>query len=250
MIYDLICSLYDKVNESVDYKAWADFIEHMLRENMDITPTLGLDLGAGTGKMTVELGLRGYDMTGVDYSPEMLCVARERAEAAGLSDKILWLCQDISEFELYGTVDFAVCCLDTVNHLTEPYKLRRFLSLVHNYLVPGGLFVFDINCRGKFERTYADNAYVIEEGEDVLIWQNSYNQKRRLCDFYITLFSKTELGYEREDEVQSERVYTLSGMKRELSAAGFELVGVFSDFQKTEATDNGDRAYFVVKCKK
>ena len=120
MIYDLISPLYDKVNGAIDYKEWADFIENKLAEHMKNSPRLGLDLGSGTGRMTVELAKRGYDMTGVDYSSDMLSRAEDSAKAAGLSGKILWLCQDMTEFELYGTVDFCVSCLDTVNHLTSP----------------------------------------------------------------------------------------------------------------------------------
>ena len=250
MIYDLISPLYDKVNESVDYKLWADFIESSLEKYMKVKPELGLDLGCGTGRMTVELASRGYDMTGVDYSPEMLVRAREREALSKLPTEILWLCQDITEFELYGTVDFAVSCLDTVNHLVTVGELRAFFALVHNYLIPDGIFIFDVNCRGKFERTYADRSYVIEEGDDVLIWQNDYNEKSRLCDFYITLFKSTGMGYEREDEVQTERMYTLRSLKSQLAAAGFEFIGAYSDFSYNAADDSHDRAYIIVRCKK
>ena len=250
MIYDLISPLYDKVNESVDYKLWADFIEAEIKKHMTERPILALDLGCGTGKMTLELARRGYDMTGVDYSPDMLGRARENAEAAGFCDNILWLCQDITAFELYGTVDFAVCCLDTVNHLTTPSALRACLGLVHNYLIPDGIFIFDVNCRGKFRRTYADRAYVIEEGNDVLIWQNDYNEKSRLCDFYITLFFERYGTYERYEEIQTERMYTLRSIKSHLVAAGFEFIGAYSDFSGTPATDDGDRDYIVARCKK
>ena len=250
MIYDLISPLYDRVNESVDYKTWADFIEKKLGECMTERPVLALDLGCGTGKMTLELARRGYDMTGIDYSPDMLGKARENSEAAGLSDKILWLCQDITEFELYGTVDFAVCCLDTINHLTSPAELRKCLGLVHNYLIPDGIFIFDVNCRGKFERTYAERAYVIELPEGMLVWQNDYNEKTRLCDFYITLFKECGGVYEREDELQTERMYTLRAIRSHLTDCGFEFIGAYSDFSGTAATDSDERAYVVARCKK
>ena len=167
MIYDLLSPVYDKVNESLDYKAWADFIEKCARDNMTEMPTLVLDLCCGTGKMTLELARRGYDMTGVDLSAEMLGVARDAAEAEALD--ILWLCQDMREFELYGTVELCTCLLDSVNHLTEFSDLLKCFSLVHNYISPDGLFVFDINGRGKFERVYADNAFVVENGDDMCI---------------------------------------------------------------------------------
>ena len=252
MMYDLIAPIYDKINGELDYVAWADFIEENIRRyNPDMKTELVLDLGCGTGRMTLELGRRGYDMTGVDLSPEMLDLARDAAEEAGLSDKMLWLLQDITDFELYGTVELAVSCLDTLNHLTDAADLRRCLSLVHNYLVPDGLFVFDINGKGKFENIYADNSYVMEEDGSVCVWQNSYNPKTRLCDFFITLFEEDEDGrYNRYDELQTERMYTIRTMKKMLTECGFEFIGAYSDFDFGEATDASERIYITARCKK
>lgn len=252
MIYDLIAPLYDKVNGELDYSAWADFIEENIRRyNPNMNTELVLDLGCGTGRMTLELARRGYDMTGVDLSPEMLDLARNAACREGLSDKMLWLLQNITEFELYGTVELTVSCLDTINHLTSPKELKQCLSLVHNYLVPDGLFLFDINGKRKFEEIYADNAYVMEEDGAVCVWQNSYNPSTKLCDFYITLFEEGEDGrYERCDEVETERMYTLRSVKSALAECGFEFIGAYSDFNFTEATDSSERIYITARCKK
>ena len=252
MIYDLIAPIYDKVNGEIDYSAWADFVEENIkRYNPDMKTELVLDLGCGTGKMTLELARRGYDMTGVDLSSEMLDIARCAAEHEGLSDKMLWLLQDITEFELYGTVELCVSCLDTVNHLTSPKELKKCLSLVHNYLVPDGLFLFDINGKRKFEEIYADNSYVMEEENSVCVWQNSYNPKTKLCDFFITLFEEDEDGkYNRYDELQTERMYTLRSIKSALAECGFEFIGAYSDLDFTEATDDSERIYISARCKK
>ena len=249
MIYDLISPIYDKVNGEVDYTAWADFIESLAKDNMSEMPTLALDLCCGTGRMTMELAKRGYDMTGVDYSTEMLGVARDAAAEAGLD--ILWLCQDMREFELYGTVELCVCLLDSINHLTERRDLTDCLKLVHNYLSPDGLFVFDINGKGKFERIYADNAFVVEDDGGMCIWQNYYNKNSKFCDFYITMFKASEDGlFERLDEVQREKVYTVRQIKNALSECGFEFLGAYSDFERTPATDDDERIHFVARCKK
>ena len=251
-MYDLIAPLYDKINGGLNYSAWADFIqENVRRYGPDMPTELVLDLGCGTGRMTLELARRGYDMTGVDGSPEMLNVARAEAERAGLSDKMLWLLQDLTSFELYGTVELAVSCLDTVNHLTTGAELKRFLSLVHNYLVPDGLFLFDINGKRKFEEIYGDRSYVMEENGAVCVWQNAYNERSRICDFYITLFEESADGrYERYDEVGAERMYTLRAMKKALTECGFEFIGAHSDFEFTEATDDSERIYITARCKK
>lgn len=251
MIYDLLAPIYDEVNKDVDYSRWADFIESIVRDHAVTRPELVLDLGCGTGRMTIELGRRGYDMTGVDISEQMLDVARKCGIAAGLDDRMLWLCQDMCDFELYGTVDLTVCCLDCLNHLTSPADLDRCLSLVHNYLIPDGLFVFDINGRAKFEQVYGNECYVIEQDHSFCVWQNNYDSRSRICDFYITLFNENKSGsYDRFDEVQTERMYTVRAMRSHLERSGFEVIGAYSDFSFTAATDESERIYFAARCKK
>ena len=249
MIYDLLANFYDVINSDIDYKAWADFLEKIIERECKQKPELVLDLGCGTGKMTLELASRGYDMTGVDLSSEMLDVARCAAEANG--NDVLWLCQDMREFELYGTVDFTVSCLDCLNHLTKPADVEKTFKLVHNYLIPDGIFVFDINGKYKFENIYADRAYVMEEKNGVCIWQNDYDAKKKICNFYITLFEEDKDGrYERYDDVQKERMYTINDMKKIMSKCGMEFIGAYSDFDFTEATDDSERIYMVARIKK
>ena len=250
MIYGNLAPFYDKFNKDIDYSAWADFIERLIAQNYtEGKPELVLDLACGTGSMTLELASRGYDMTGVDYSPEMLDEARSRAEKRGLD--VLWLCQDMREFELYGTVDVTVCCLDSINHLTSSRDLGKCLSLVHNYLIPNGLFIFDINGRYKFENVYSDLTYACEDGGAVCIWQNYYNNNNGMCDFYITLFSECEDGrYERSDEVQREKMYTVKQMRAYIAEAGFELCGIFGGFDFSEPEDDCERWYVVARAKK
>ena len=251
MIYDLLASFYDTVNRDIDYKGWADFIEGVFIKHLDKRPELLLDLACGTGRMTLELASRGYDMTGVDISPEMLDAARETEEGMNNPTSVLWLCQDMREFELYGTVDAAISCLDSMNHLTSVKDFKKTLSLVHNYLVPDGVFVFDVNGRWKFENIYADRSYVMELDDGFFIWQNDYNPKTRLCDFSVTLFSERGDGvYERVDDLQRERMYTLRSIKGMLFDEGFELLGAYSDFNFTEASDADERIYVIARCKK
>lgn len=247
MIYDMLAPFYDSINADLDYSDWADFIEKIFERDCASRPELVLDLACGTGRMTLELAHRGYDMTGIDYAPEMLDVARSEAEKSG--HDVLWLCQDMTEFELYGTVDAAVCCLDSINHLTDPDDLDACLALLHNYLIPGGVLVFDINGKYKFENIYADETYAMEEEGAVCVWQNSYDADTHMCDFYITLFKECPDGrYERYDEEQTERMYTVAEINAALQRAGFELTGSYSDFEFTPANDESERIYFTARC--
>ncbi len=251
-MYDMIAPFYDEVNLEIDYVAWADFLEACIRRfYTNGRPELVLDLGCGTGRMTLELARRGYDMTGIDNSPDMLGLARDLAEEEQKAGQILLLCQDMTAFELYGTVDVTVSCLDCLNHLTTPRQLQQCLALVHNYLIPDGLFLFDINGRRKFETVYADEIYTIETEDSYCIWENHYDKKTQLCAFGVTVFTEQPDGrYTREDDVQTERMYTLKTMREQLEKAGFEWLGAYADFAFTEGTDEDERLYIVARCKK
>ena len=251
MIYDLIAPLYDRENAEVDYGAWADFFEEIFARRMPSRPELVLDLGCGTGSMTLELARRGYDMTGVDYSPEMLQVARERASHMDLAHECLWLCQDMCELDLYGTVDACVSCLDTVNHLTSTKDLARTFSLVHNFLIPDGLFIFDINTKHKFESRYANEVYTYDSDDGYLVWENDYRPRSGLCDFYITLFKADADGrYTRYDEVQTERAYSIKTITKALAENGFTDIAVYRDFAFHTGDEGDERVFFVARAHK
>ena len=249
--YDAIARVYEKLNSEINYKDWADFIEKCFDKYLPASPSLVLDLACGTGKMTRELASRGYDMIGVDGSADML----SEAYAKG-TDGILYLKQDMREFELYGTVGAAVCCLDSINYLLDDGDVEKVFSLVHNYLDPDGLFIFDVNSPYKFENIYGSNAYVLEDESDeggaiFCGWQNDYDKTSGLCDFYLTLFEESEDGsYFREDEHQTERCYTREQLVAALESAGFELIGVFSDFEFGEINNTDERWYIAARAKK
>ncbi len=251
MIYDLIAPIYDEINKDIDYGEWADFIDKTVLRELGDKPQLALDLATGTGSMAIALAERGYDMIALDASGEMLNIAKERAEKRGISN-ILWLLQDMREFELYGTVELVCSTLDSINHLAKKNELKKCFCLVHNYLSPEGIFIFDVNSKYKFENIYSDNTYAMQTSDSFCIWQNEYNQKTKNCDFYITLFKEQrDAKYIREDEIQREHMYTLKELKAELSAAGFEFIGAYSDFDYTEADENKcERIYLVSRCKK
>lgn len=251
MIYDLIAPFYDAVNKAVDPKKFADFYEQCFTKWLDKKPELLLDLACGTGKVTREMARRGYDMIGVDNSPEMLDRARLGAEREGCGAEILWLLQDMTELELYGTVDAVLCSLDSINHLSDEEELCTVFSLVHNYLNPDGLFLFNVNGRHKFETVYADRIYTMEEGKYFCIWENRYRKRTRLCDFYITVFERRRDGsYLRHDAVETERMFPLRTLMRALETAGFSVLGAFSDAEFTPGTDGDDRIYIAAACRK
>jgi SAM-dependent methyltransferase len=248
--YEAIARVYDKLNADIDYEKWADFFERCFDKYLDKKPQIVLDLACGTGRMTRVLAARGYDMIGVDGSADMLSRAMEEGR-----EGILYLLQDMRELELYGTVGATVCCLDSINYLLENKDIEKVFSLVHNYLDPDGLFLFDVNTPYKFEHVYGDNAYILEdESEDGMIfcgWQNQFDAESGICDFYLSVFRENAEGsYEREDEHQRERCYALSTLQERLQKNGFEFLGCFGDFAFGAPEESCERWYVAARAKK
>ncbi len=250
-MYDAIASVYDKLNKDIDYGAWATFFEKCFEKHLSQRPELVLDLACGTGRMTRVLAERGYDMIGIDGSADML------GEAYGAGGEgILYLMQDMREFELYGTVGATVCCLDSLNYLLSVEDLKKTFSLVHNYSDPDALFIFDVNTPYKFENIYSDNSYILEDENDEGLavycgWQNFYDRESRVCDFYLSVFEEDEDGsYYRSDEQQKERCYTKDELCEALSECGFELLGIYAGYNFEEIQENTERWYFVTRAKK
>ena len=138
--YSNFAAVYDALMDNIPYDAWADYLHSLLVE-YDIASGILAELGCGTGNITERMAEFGYDLIGIDNSPAMLDIANEKREQNHSSS--LYLCQDMREFELYGTVAAIVSLCDSVNYITEPEELTHVFSLVNNYLDPDGLFIFD-----------------------------------------------------------------------------------------------------------
>ena len=140
--YEKFAQVYDLFMDNIDYEGWAEYVTDRLRE-YEITDGLVLELGCGTGTMTGLLAGKGYDMIGVDNSEEMLAEAMEKRVESG--QDILYLLQDMQEFELYGTVRAVVSVCDSLNYITDRDELRHVFELVNNYLDPEGIFLFEVS---------------------------------------------------------------------------------------------------------
>ncbi len=252
MAYDSYSALaggYDLLNSETDYGAWADFIAEIFKRYSKGVESV-LDLGCGTGAMTFALHERGFDMTGVDLSIDMLSVARDTCYDREIDD-ILWLLQDMRSFELYGTVNAVVCCLDGINHLTGKGDIEKCFGTVHNYLDPEGLFVFDVNTPYKFESFYGDNDYILEDEGVTVCWQNDYDKEKGICSFYLSVFEKQESGlWRRSDETVRERCYTKEALTEALTYAGFEVLGFFGGYDFAAPDADCMRWHIVARCKK
>ncbi len=243
-IYRDFAFLYDKLMSDVNYSQWADYVTELF-EQYGAKPAMIADLGCGTGSFCLEMAKRGYEMIGIDQSVEMLSCAKQKALVAGAD--ILWLNQDMSSFELYGTVDAITCLMDSVNYVTYKKDLRRLFKLVNNYLNPGGLFVFDINSPYKFENILSANVFVETNREVSYIWQNSYDKSKKLCRFDLSFFTLVGECYKRFDEVHYERCYEIRELADMLSTVGLDVCAVYGAFQFKRPSKKSDRLFFICK---
>ena len=241
-MYNRFAYLYDKLINDVDYDKWIEYYYKIFRR-FNLEPKLGLDLGCGTGNLTTRFSEKGVEMTGIDISEDMLMVAREKSEGRD----ILYLNQDMCEFELYGTVDFIVSGLDCINYITDKRDLKKVMRLVNNYLTPGGLFVFDINTSHKLSDTIGNNTFILEDDDVFCSWQNEYDPRRKICDFYLTFFMRENSKYVRFDEHHEERAYSIEEIKDAIEKSGMKLLSVYDSLSFKKPTKDSQRVFFVAK---
>ncbi len=243
--YGEFARVYDLFMSDVDYDSWSRYIIGLLREE-GIRDGLVLELGCGTGSLTMRLARAGYDMIGVDNSPAMLQEAVEKTREESLD--ILYLLQDMREFELYGTVRAVVSICDSMNYVTEEEDLLQVFRLVNNYLDPGGLFLFDLNTIYKYEELLGDRTIAENREEGSFIWENEYDRSSRLNVYELALFLPRPDGlYEKYEEEHYQRAYTLEQIQKLLAQAGMEYVTAYDAFTRNPPAKESERIYILAR---
>lgn len=262
--YTGFAKVYDELMDNVPYEEWAAFLVSVLKEygvgsnavsddaderekNLAAERNTVLDLGCGTGTLTELLFRAGFDMIGVDNSEEMLEIALEKRERNG-SD-ILYLCQDMREFELYGTVGAVYSVCDSMNYILEDGDMVKVFSLVNNYLYPGGIFVFDFNTVYKYEKIIGDDTIAENRDDCSFIWENYYDAGSQVNEYDLTIFVR-ELDsdcFRKFTETHYQRGYTLEQMKGFLEAAGLLFVKALDADTRGEVRTESERIYVVAR---
>lgn len=243
--YTGFAEVYDTFMDNIDYSAWSEYVIRILKD-YGIEDGLILDLGCGTGSMTELLARAGYDMTGIDMSEDMLNIAMKKREQSG--HDILYLCQEMQEFELYGTVRAIVSICDCINYVTEKEDVIQTFRLVNNYLDPKGIFIFDMNTPYKFREQLGDNTFAENREECSFIWENLYDEEEKINEYALTLFVKDEdERYEKYEEFHYQRAYEIEEMKDMIQASGLELLAVYDAFTKDAPRPESDRVYFIAR---
>ena len=245
--YAHLAAYYDRIMEDIDYEAWCDFYENTL-EKYGVSAKKILDLACGTGSITVPLAGRGYTLTGIDLSSEMLALAQRKSEEARV--KLRLSEQNIALFDAGTGYDAVICSFDGINYLTSPKDVQSCFACVNEALTNDGLFIFDVSTPYKYENILADNAFVYEYDDLFLSWQNYFNKKSGLCDFYLTFFIKNGSTWIRFDETQRQRKYLLPRLEKMLKEAGFTVLEKTSDIDFSPLAEDSDRCFFICQKQK
>ena len=243
MAYEFLAGCYDEFTTDVPYPRWADYLEkHFARSALPIRTVL--DLACGTGSLTRELAERGYEMIGADQSEEMLAVAAEKCRGVGETEPI-FLHQAMEGLDLYGTIDACVCCLDSVNYVTRPRTLERAFRRVHTFLMPGGLFLFDINTPDKLRGL--DGQVFLDEREDAYcVWRAEFSPRRRVCTYGMDIFRLEPGGlWSRGEEVHEEYAYEPDELEEYLREAGFTRIRRHGCLKMRAPVPGEERIFFT-----
>lgn len=249
MMYSAFAEFYDELTGNISYKERAAYFDSIIKEFKTEGPIL-LDLACGTGSLSVELSRLGYDVIGVDYSADMLSVALDKKYDSG--EDILFLCQDMTALDLYGTVDSTVCALDSINHVTDPEKVRKIFEGVSLFTVPGGLFIFDVNSPYKHRQVLGNNTFVYDCDSVYCVWQNDYEEEKGIVNISLDFFAYDEESdsYTRSSEQFSERSYEPAWLEQLLDESGFELLTVYADDSKEAPKEDSQRLIYVARKRK
>jgi ubiquinone/menaquinone biosynthesis C-methylase UbiE len=244
--YDALAANYDALTGDVEYEKRADYLEKLFQKSKIPVKTV-LDLACGTGTMTWILTGRGYEMIGVDASEEMLAAAMEKSGSVeGVAP--IFLHQSMPKLDLYGTVDAAICCLDSLNYLTNPKDVQRTFDRLRLFIAPGGLLVFDINTVEKLSAL--DGQVFLDETEDTYcVWRAEYDEERKICSYFMDIFQLDEESgqWDRGEELHEERAYTVDELTAMLQKAGFHDITVYGELSMQPPKPGEQRIFFAAR---
>ncbi|MHA6252183.1 class I SAM-dependent DNA methyltransferase [Oceanobacillus sp. CAU 1775] len=243
MSYQQMANLYDYLMAHAPYDEWVSFTEEILKNHSGDTKRM-VDFGCGTGEITTKLASKGYEMTGVDYSSDMLAIASQKATEQRLN--IQWLQQDLRELDGLSNYDVAISYCDVINYITEPEELSKTMKNINDTLKPGGIFLFDVHDLEYIEEYYLGQTFAEVEDEISYIWKCSPGDEQGEMYHDLTFFYLQEGKYERFDEQHVQRTYKINFYKNILIESGFENIKVYADFStKVENLgENPSRIFF------
>ncbi len=242
--YGIFASVYDLLTENVEYEKRVEYVDSIIKKFNGKKNGVLLDLACGTGTLSELFSQYGYDVIGIDNSPDMLSVAMNKKYESGKN--IQYVCQDMRKLNLYGNVDITVCALDSLNHLKSFADVEKTFECVFKFTEPDGLFIFDMNTIYKHREVLGSNTFIYDTDDVYCIWQNSCEDNT--VSIYLDFFIPDDDGlYERYSEDFTETAYPIEQITHSLENIGFELLAVYGDDSFDTVNDKTERAIFVVR---
>ena len=243
--YEEFAQIYDWALNELPYETWLSYIETIFKR-FEAKPKVVLDLGCGTGTITNLMASKGYEMIAVDLSEDMLAIAKGKAKES--DQEVIYLNQNMTELDLYGTVDAVISCGDSLNYVLDEKDLLAAFKHVNNFLNPGGLFVFDMNSIYKFKEALGNRTYAENHEDYAYIWENYFYEEESINEYEVTIFIKNATGsFDKATEIHHERGYEIEHIKRLLDQSGLKLEAIYNDNTFEPATAMTERIYYVAR---
>ena len=238
--YGALAVSYDRLTNDVDYAAVVDFYLQILKQE-GLKPRTAVDLACGTGSVSVLLAKLGMEVTGVDMSEEMLCVASQKAQEA--EKPPMFICQPLQRLRLPRGVDLAVCALDSLDYITDPVDCQEAIRRVYKALNPGGCFIFDVNTPEKLRAM--DGQVFLDEDDDVYcVWRGEFDEETNICSYGMDLFQRQGDVWHRSFEEHREYAYDAATLTGYLRNAGFTSIRIYAD-RLLEAPSEGEQRIYI-----
>jgi ubiquinone/menaquinone biosynthesis C-methylase UbiE len=244
-IYSKFAKFYDILTDNVDYKQRGEYFDKIIKKYNQTDNNILLDLACGTGRLSEEMSLKGYDVIGVDYSQEMLMEAIEKKIEKNLP--IQYLCQDMREIDMFGTIGITICALDSLNHLENPEDIQKTFNKVSLFAEPCGLFIFDMNTVYKHKEVLGNNTFVYDMEEVYCVWENTYEEENNRVTVSLDFFEKSGNAYYRTSEEFCETAYETEKIAQMLKKADFELLEMFKGDTFNSPDEKTERIVYVAR---
>ena len=241
--YEALAESYDRLTNDVDYEATVDFYMQILARE-GLKPRTCVDLACGTGSVTAILAQRGYRVTGVDMSEEMLTVAAMKTQ--DLEPRPMFSCQYLQELRLPRAVDMAVCALDSLDYILDPEDCKEAIRRAYKALNPGGIFIFDVNTPEKL-RAMDDQVFLDEDDDVYCVWRGEFDEKNNICSYGMDLFQREGEVWHRSCEEHQEYAYSREQLTGFLKEAGFTHIEVYADRLFEVPREGEQRIYFKAR---
>lgn len=245
MRYEQFALLYDELMNDIPYEKWIQYIEAKKKEASISGNTL-LDVGCGTGNIALPLVKKGYNVTGVDLSEEMLTIAQHKLAAFSVP---LFM-QDMRELELPEQYDMITIFCDSLNYVTDEEGVKQTFKRIHHHLKDEGLFLFDVHSLYKIHNVFENETFTINEEQIALIWNCFPGEMEDAIEHELTFFVKEldDESFVRFEEFHVQRAYEAARLKSWLEEAGFSIMSI-TDLEMNPVTEQTERIFFAARKK-